>query len=115
MDAVLSSMEATVLGDRAAHTVFIIILRTEAGVYSCGLQRYNRTQQLMSHSWTVSLSVKMTIWQIVLSPYSCTHQQRHHLLPHVPLSNALFNNSNSPAELMLQISANPQKQNVKVV
>lgn len=42
MDALLSSMESTVLSDRAAHTVCIIILRTAAGVYSCILLRYYR-------------------------------------------------------------------------
>lgn len=63
-------MESSVLTDRAAQTVCIIILRTVTGVYSCGLRRYNRAQQLMSQSWTMSLSVKITIWRTVLSPYS---------------------------------------------
>lgn len=63
-----SSIQSTVLTDRAAQKVCIIILRTAAGVYSYGLQRYNRAQQLMSQSWTMSLSVKIAIWRMVLSP-----------------------------------------------
>lgn len=39
--------------------VCIIILRTAAGVYSCGLQRHNRAQTLVSQSWIKALRVKI--------------------------------------------------------
>lgn len=50
-----------VLPDRPAPTVCIIILWTATGVYYFGLRRYNRAQQLLSQSWTVSLRVKIAI------------------------------------------------------
>lgn len=56
----------------SSHTVCIIILRTAAGVYSCRLQRHNRPQELVSQSWTLSPSVKIATWPIVLSPDSTT-------------------------------------------
>lgn len=70
----LSFLDEALSGSPAL-TVCIIILRTAAGVYSCGLHRHNRAQKLVSQSWNMSLSLKIAVWPMMLSPHSHNHRQ----------------------------------------